>query len=284
MALDNRDKNKNKTLEEIENDNNPINENEPAKDPEETPEEEQGEEQETPENAEGQDEGEENDEGQGEDEGEPEAPVTPPAKPETPKDEEEQRYREQRNESVLLNQRNESLISNIDKASQLPEPTQEELEAFVRARGATWEELTPFEQNMAKESLMDKRKFDTVYEGIRDIKQIDEWAKKVKGFTDDNQTKQTFKGLIGKEDAFMSFALQPTHRGIAFETLVPAFLFSASSRTPLKRSLLNTQGGGTAPEPPKKGLDDADEVAKLRQSNPKEYARKLKSGEIKIEV
>ena len=78
--------------------------------------------------------------------------------------------------------------------------------------------------------------------------------------------------------------MMEAHRGTPIETLLPAFLFNLPE-TPKKRNgLFETGGGGTPPEMKPGVITDADEVANLRKTDPKEYKRQLKAGTIKLDV
>ena len=171
-------------------------------------------------------------------------------------------------------------------AVEVPEvvaPTDEELKAYVLQDGVDIDELTTFEKATAKRNYMIEKRQEAINKGFEAQKQASEWSKKVTTFLDSTNNDPKYVGLDGHEAEFRAFALQ--HPDSDIETLLlPAFLHNLPAVAPKRGSLFEKGGGGQAPEKPKEGIDDADLVKKLRETDPREYKRQLKAGKIKIEV
>lgn len=195
-------------------------------------------------------------------------------------DQKEQRRKAQQTEAQILAARNRALQDKVDEASKLPEPTVEELRSFVAQDNVNWDDLTPFEQSMAKKTYLADKRFSLVNEAVQGNKKIDEWAGKVDTFLDSIEGKPEFVGLNGHEAEFRRFAMKESHRGAAIDSLLlPAFLQNLPT-TPKKRgSLFETGGGGDKAEKATKvSLDDA---AKIRATQgEKAYKRLIKSGRV----
>jgi hypothetical protein len=219
----------------------------------------------------------------------PETPVVEPTEVPTPPVEETQedkdkRYKAQQTEAQIQAAKNRSLISKVDEANKIGEPTVDELKAFVAVDGVNWDELTVFEQSMAKKNYIANKKFDLINDAVQSTKKIDEWATKVDEFIDSTDGKPEYVALSSHEADFRKFCMKETHRGTPIETLLPAFLFNLPPATKKRGSMFEVGGGGTAPETKPGEITDADQAANLRKTDPREYKRLVKSGKIKLEV
>lgn len=282
MAIDNRQRTAPPELEELENDDTPIDEGDnPQRNY--SAEDDKLNEQETPDPLEDHaDEAEDLDE-KALDEAEKEEETPPPAEEKKAPDYEE-RYKESTKEAQLLHERNKQLTDAFQKIDEIKEPTEEELQAAARRDGLYWEELTNTEKLLIKKDYINTRKLEAVQGVVKDVRNIDEWAEKVDSFIDTNDTKQTHKALIGHEAEFRAFALKPSHRGLPVEMLVSHFLMTAEPTAHKKGSLFLTNTGGEKEKPKKSGIDDAERAAQLRMTDPKKYRELLRSGKINIEI
>lgn len=200
---------------------------------------------------------------------------------ETP-EQKEQRFKAQQTEAQIQVERNKALTDKVEEAATVT-ASEDELRAFVKEDGAEWDELTNFEQGMAKRTYLSEKKFGIVHEAVKTAKQVDEWAGKVDTFIDETDGKPEYVELSGFEADFRKFAMKEAHRGTPIEVLLPAFLHNLPPVKKSRGSLFEKGGGGDKTEK-KTGIDDAEVVKKLRESNPKEYKRLLKAGKIKLEV
>lgn len=213
----------------------------------------------------------------------PKDPVKEPEK--STDDERDKRYKEQQREAEILTEQRKSIVDAFDKAEKLADPTEDEVQSYVKDMGGDWDVLSDFEKGLAKDNLVAKRKQDALNQGLRAIRDADNWANTVDTFLEKHDTDQTYKQLIGREQEFRSFAMKASHRGVAMEYLVPSFLFQIKEVAKKKGSLMLNGGGGEKPNnAPSDVITDAQQAARLRTSDPQEYRRKLKAGKIKLSV
>lgn len=216
---------------------------------------------------------------------EPEQKEVPPVKEEETETEEdkEKKYRSQQTEAQIQAERNRVINNKVEEAKNLPEPTEDELRAFVKEDGAEWDELTNFEQSQARRSFKAERKLSLVTEAVQEGKKVDEWAEKVDEFIDSTDGKPEFVQLSGNEAEFKKFAMKESHRGAPIDILLSAFLHNLPAKPKTRGALFNTGGGGERQEA-KTGIVDAEKAKSLRESDPREYKRQVKAGKIKLDV
>jgi len=209
--------------------------------------------------------------------------VDQPAQDPETQEEKDQRYRAQQAEAQIQNERTKALTDKVDEASKITDPTAEELKSFVAQDGINWEQLTNFEQATAKRTYLAEKRFTLVSEAVQAGKKADEWAKTVDDFIDSTDSKPEYVEIGGHETDFRKFAMKESHRGTPVDILMGAFLHSLPPAKPNRGSLFNRGGGGEKTEV-KTGIVDADQASALRKNDPREYARQVKAGKIKIEV
>ena len=115
-------------------------------------------------------------------------PITPePKKEDKPvetQEEKDRRYKSQQTEAQIQRAKAEALKNKVKEAAKVGEPTEDEMRAFVNAKGASWDDLTPFEQATQKELYVAKKQFSLVQEGVEADDKIQVWADKVDTFID----------------------------------------------------------------------------------------------------
>lgn len=195
----------------------------------------------------------------------------------------EERYKEQRREAQILNERNKQLTEAFTNSDTTVEPTEQELHKAARIDGYEWDDLTMVEKSLLKKNFISERTMEVIKSAVKDVRSIDEWAERVDSFVDTNETDQKYKQLIGREAEFRAFTMKQTHRGLPIDMLVGYFLYTNEVTPKKKGSLFLTNTGGEK-EVIKSSMEDTDSVANLRVSNPREYRRQLKAGKVKLEI
>lgn len=198
-------------------------------------------------------------------------------------DEKNKRYKAQQVEAQIQAAKSKALIDGVNEADSLPDPTEAELKAFVAQDGATWDELTNFEQSQARRNFISERKLAVITKTIKTTQEVDEWAGRVDTFIDETDGKPEFLALSSHEADFRKYAMKEAHRGTPIDILLSAFLHNLPPAKKTRDSLFNRGGGGERVEI-KEGITDADTAAQLRLSNPREYKRQVKAGKIKVEI
>ena len=221
----------------------------------------------------------------------PEAePETPPATPPTPPTEEEpkpddidwkKKYSASAREAQLQAYKNKEIAKAMADAAALAEPSEEDL----KKEYSEWEDMTDTEKRLAKESVLNKRRFELINEATSKFSKVDDWNEKITTFITDPKVLIAHPELEGKEEEFKHFASIESRRGVDFETLVLAFSGeTAKNAPPPKKGQMFEQGsGGPTPPAPKDDRLSPAEGAALAKSNYKEFVKKLKAGKIRQE-
>ncbi len=219
----------------------------------------------------------------------PVEPETPEQKPEdkkpeeTPEPDEAAELRKKVANSTRENQiiyaQNKKMAEAFDKATEVVEPTEDELKTLY----PTWEELTDFERQMAKDKVLNDRRFAAIKDASKDFKDLEEWQGKVDTFVTDPIELQKHPLLEGKEAEFKLFAMKPTRRGVDFADLVSAFLYSegaSKSKNKGKKMFESGSGGDKTPSKPVSEKISVAESNRLRLTNYSKYKELLLAGKI----
>jgi hypothetical protein len=203
-----------------------------------------------------------------------------PKKEEKPMEDWKKRHDESTREAQRLYRNNSQMMTAIAEASNLPDPTEEELKTEYK----NWDDLSETERTFAKDSFINKRFRASVAKAAAEQKGVQEWRDRVDSFIEDPRTLTDNPDLEGKEDEFLEFVLADNKLvGTDFSILVGAFLH-AESKKPKKTNkgdMFPTGKSGPAEKPHRKSdkISQSDaEVLKI--SNYKKYLEFLKAGKI----
>lgn len=222
-------------------------------------------------------------------EGEDDEDPTPPKKPVDPPKEDEdlktelakkdKKLKASSREAQILYARNKQVQEAIQKASEMPEPTDEEMMAEYQ----DWDVMSDFEKKMARESEASKRRLKAITDVNQQFKDLEAWQKQVDTFMDDPQTLIDNPALEGRVDDFREFATKPTRRGVDFDILISSFLYQIDSdKTSKKKKGMFPKGNGGQQQKPSKSTNkiSLDQARELRKNNYSEYKRLLLEGKI----
>lgn len=208
-----------------------------------------------------------------------EEPKETPKEPEKKEDTFKKRYEDSTREAQVLYAKSKKMSEAILKASEIAEPTEEELgKEFPE-----WEEMSDFERRMAKDSFVNKKKLEAISEIAHDFKDMDAWNIKIDKFLADPETLANHPELEGDEAEFKIFASRDTRRGVDFEDLVSAYLYTVDSRPKVvhKGKMFETGSGGINEKPkPSSNKLSFDEGQQLKITNYKMYIRMLREDKI----
>lgn len=212
-----------------------------------------------------------------------EKPLVEEKKEEKPEIDYKQKYRESTRESQVLSSKNRKYNEAVDEAAGLPEPTDEEMSLA----SPDWDVLSDFEKRIAKDTELNKRRFDLIHKASLVGKDIAAWNDKVDGYVDDPKTLIANPELEGKQEEFKIFASKQTRRGAPLEDLVKAFLFDVEKTAkPVNKGSMFPSGsaGPATPDDGKPKKISASEAINIRKNNYDEFKRLLKAGQIETEV
>lgn len=212
-----------------------------------------------------------------------------PEKVQEPKEEIDYRekFRESSKESLNNFFKYKRLTETITEVSNMPDPTEEELKDYAKQNGADYDELDDFSKNILKKTLKNEMAMGSVTRVVQESNEIDKWVEKVDEFVNSSEVVNNFPAIAENSDAFRSYCLKASRRGMDLTDLSASFLFNLDKKDESKTrksggSLFNAQGNGrNAPDPVKEGLT-AEDLAVLRVNNPKEYKRMITQGKAKL--
>jgi|TARA_Y100000034_G_scaffold19875_1_gene22601 hypothetical protein len=195
------------------------------------------------------------------------------------------KFTESTREAQILHSKNKKLNEAMQKAGEVAEPTDEDLQ--VAYPKLDIEIMDESEKQLFKDNLMNKQRFELITEATKVTKKVEEWYSKVDKHLADPETLVKNPGLEGREAEFKVFATKPTRRGVEFEDLTKAFLYDIESKPkPKKKGKMFEEGSGGSNEKPNPKGDKitADQARKLRETNYNEYKRLLVAGKIKTDI
>ncbi len=171
----------------------------------------------------------------------------------------------------------------IDEANELPDPTEEEL----KVEYSNWDQLDDTNKKIAKDNLINNRRFSLITKGRSEAQKIEKWGAEVDKFIDDPHTLIDNADLEGKVDEFKLFANEETNHNVPLSVLVSSFLYKKSkeAKPKSKGSMFPTGSGGpqdkTKPKTDKISLQEAES---LRKTNYNKYKELLTAGKISTEI
>lgn len=236
----------------------------------ETPEEKDGEEN-VEEEVELENE-EEVEEAQGEDEAEDEREDAPDYK---------EKFKQSSREAQKIHAKNRKLSQAIDEASEIPEPSDEEMAQEYQ----DWDAMSNFEQKLAKEAVVSKKWREKIANAQEETKKIEKWGEDVDNFIEDPQTLIDNPDLEGKQDEFRLFANQDTNNSVPFKILVAAFLHEqGKGKKPNKGKQMETPKGGGGQKPVRNTKLTLEQANQLMKTNYTKYKQYLRDGKIEMDV
>lgn len=211
----------------------------------------------------------------------------PEEKPEDKKEEKKdgedpdykKKFSDSSREAQKLSAKNRVLDQAYREASELPEPTEEELKAAY----SNWDEFDDDAKDIHRELLINKRFRERIKQGTEQAKKIEHWEKQVEDFIDNPETLIKNPKLEGKQAAFTEFATQEENNNVPFNVLVTSFLYQESQKPKPKHkgAMFETPTGGENRKPgninKKLSIEDS-EI--LRKTNYAKYSELLKAGKI----
>ncbi len=201
---------------------------------------------------------------------------------EVEKNDYKKRFVESTREGQILSAKNKKLADALEKASTLAAPTEDDL----KHEYSNWEEMTDFEKRLATDNLHNSRRFQEIDQVTADFKDLDQWTEKVDTFIDDPKTLISVPELEGKQSEFKVFATKPSRRGVDFDDLVSAFLFSVekekASKPSNKGKKMFEVGNGGSKETPKPKSDkiSVEQGRQLRETDYPKWKEYLKADKI----
>ena len=188
------------------------------------------------------------------------------------------KYIASQQESLILHAKNKQVNEALDKVSKFADPTQEEL----KKEYTDWDVMSEFEKKMAKDSLVNTKRFKAFEKLTIDNKSIEAWNTKVNEYIGNPKTLIASPELEGKEAEFKLFAIKQTRVNMDFDDIKAAFLYDATknAKPKSKGKMMETGTGGPANKGKKPGILTIEEGRTLRNRDYTQWKRKLDAGKI----
>jgi len=186
-------------------------------------------------------------------------------------------------EAEILHSKNKKFNEAIEKAGQIPEPTEEELVAEY----PEWDVMSDFEKKIAKNDLKNTKKLAFIESISSEFKDMDKWNQTVDTFLSDPKVVIDNPELEGKEEEFKGFATKESRRGADLGDLVNAFLYQKKALTPAKNKGKMFEvgtGGANDKDKPRSNKISIEESERLRRLDYKTYLKYLKAGRIESKI
>ena len=197
----------------------------------------------------------------------------------------EEKFAASAREAQVLAQSKKQLEESIDKAYEMPEPT----EAQLVAEYGDLSLLSEFERKLATQNLHNKLINEEVKRIRNDQRQSQEKKeardKEVDAYSIHPDTLKQFPRLEGKQEEFRKFASKPTRLNLDLEDLTTIFLANLPPPVKHKGAMMETGTGGPKDKiKPKSDKISIEESAILMKNNYPEYVRLLKANKISTDI
>jgi hypothetical protein len=217
-------------------------------------------------------------------------PIEPAPTPATPEEEIDykKKYSDSSREAMSLHFKNAKLTEKIEEAGDLPDPTIDELKAYARVQGASYDDLDEFSQNVLKENLIGRKRFELIRSASVENKNLDQWAGSVDAFINSSDAVTNYPSIQDNEAEFKKFCMKESRRGMDMEDLVASFMFKRQDEAPVvkrpKQESILLTGGGSSEAPAKPKEITAEEARIIRTKNPKRYEQLVKEGKVGLSL
>ena len=210
--------------------------------------------------------------------------VTPEVEKEAPKEEVvsedyKTKFIHSTKEAQMLYSKNKKMKEAFDNAGKVAPPTEEEL----KEEYSDWDVMSDFEKKIAKDNIMNTRRFEAIEEVNVDNKKATQWDSKVEEFITDPNVLVKYHSLEGKEEEFKLFATKSSRRGNEFDDIVSSFLYKIDQVKPVKnkgKMMESGTGGSNKKSDNVKKTLTIEEGRSLRERDYGKWKEMLRAGKI----
>lgn len=207
-----------------------------------------------------------------------EEPAEKPEPHKPSREELEKQYSDSSREAMSLYFRNRKLTDAISKASDMPDPTEDELRDYVSRMGEDYDNLDEFTKNLITDNMKANRFQKQIINAAVEDRKLDAWVEKIDSFLEDEKMLNKYPSLHNNGAEFKKFASKETRRGSDLEDLLGAFLYKrAGMEQPKKKGeMLLSKGAGKSAPTKSRGTSEED-LAQIRKTQgEKAYKEALK--------
>jgi len=182
-------------------------------------------------------------------------------------------------ENQKIAAKNRKINEAIDKAKDIQEPTDEEMQAEY----PDWDIMEDHMKKLAKEAVIGKKFRENLTKAREEGKKIEKWGDQVDKFAENPETLTKNPDLEGHLDEFKVFATGESNTSVPFDVLVPAFLHN--SKPPKKnKGQMFPQGSAGPTDPVKKDNKlTIEQGRQLRKTDHRKWKKYLSAGRIETD-
>jgi len=184
------------------------------------------------------------------------------------KKEAENKFSNSTREAQILTESNKQLENKLNSLTNNINPTDDDLKGVY----PNWDYLNDETKLVYRDLYITNKKADAATKLVMDMVEEKKWN------DDFRRTINSYPKLKGREKEFKQFAYKPTHKGVTLDVLAKSFLFDFkddSPDTPITPTpALESGSGGN--HPPLNNKMSSDDIAHIRETDPKRYKQLIK--------
>lgn len=196
-----------------------------------------------------------------------------------------QKFTESSREAQILAEREKEAKRKLEEATKPKEITDE----TMKQKYPDWDNYDDGVKAALKNTVIQEQKINELEKGQSEYLNERKWQGQIDSFLAEND--ETEKIVIKDKEAFKKYCNKPERKGMNLDILAAAFAYEVGTTAPAKPekkkgSMLESGSGAGATGKHKTDKKEytAEDAKMLRQNNPKEYERLVRSGKLDIKI
>lgn len=208
----------------------------------------------------------------------------PEPKPEDTAEYWKTKFQESSREAQIIAEREKEAKAKLEEATKPKEITDD----LMKEKYADWDSYDDAVKATLKNQVKLEQEVTALKQSQSEYHNERKWDSKINSFLDENA--ETEKYPIKDREAFRKFVSKPERKGMNLDVLAAAFVYEVGSTTskPEKKkgSMLESGSGQGATQKHKSDKKEytAEDAKVLRENNPREYERLVRSGKLDIKI
>lgn len=208
----------------------------------------------------------------------------PETKPEDTAEYWKTKFQESSREAQIIAEREKEAKAKLEEATKPKEITDD----LMKEKYADWDSYDDAVKATLKNQVKLEQEVTALKQSQSEYHNERKWDSKINSFLDENA--ETEKYPIKDREAFRKFVSKPERKGMNLDVLAAAFVYEVGSTTskPEKKkgSMLESGSGQGATQKHKSDKKEytAEDAKVLRENNPREYERLVRSGKLDIKI
>lgn len=205
-------------------------------------------------------------------------------KPEDTADYWKKKFQESSREAQIIAEREKEAKAKLEEATKPKEVTDD----LMKEKYPDWDNYDDGVKSALKNQVKLEQEVTTLKKQSSEYHNERKWDGQINSFLDENA--ETEKYPIKDREAFRKFVSKPERKGMNLDVLAAAFVYEVGSTEtkPEKKkgSMLESGSGQGATKKHKTDKKEytADDAKTLRENNPREYERLVRSGKLDIKI